>query len=234
MVDFTGGTWRSLIDGSEVSAIPDTELLRWPINEGSGDSITDEVTGKTATTTASWDEGQWFEDWALDFDGTDDRLSYSTSFGDLSEFTLLIECSIHESPDGNDYQIWESDDGNFDNWIQFTDGSNKDIQFDGGLTYSNSGRVIAEPGTDFEVNIGEKFIIGYRYDGNEHSMVGNDQIVATESASGTINIDSHPSEWAYRTSSSRYTDIKIGSVRYNETGLSDSDISNWYNQMPWS
>ena len=28
MVDFTGGTWRSLIDGSEVSAIPDAENLQ--------------------------------------------------------------------------------------------------------------------------------------------------------------------------------------------------------------
>ena len=28
MVDFTGGTWRSLIDGSEVSGIPDTVVLR--------------------------------------------------------------------------------------------------------------------------------------------------------------------------------------------------------------
>ena len=28
MVDFTGGTWRSLIDGSEVSAIPDTQNLQ--------------------------------------------------------------------------------------------------------------------------------------------------------------------------------------------------------------
>ena len=29
MVDFTGGTWRSLIDGSEVSAIPDSAIYYW-------------------------------------------------------------------------------------------------------------------------------------------------------------------------------------------------------------
>ena len=29
MVDFTGGTWRSLIDGSEVSAIPDTDIAQF-------------------------------------------------------------------------------------------------------------------------------------------------------------------------------------------------------------
>ena len=52
MVDFTGGTWRSLIDGSEVVAIPDSAVLHvvagdydegtgsWPDQSGEGNDLT--------------------------------------------------------------------------------------------------------------------------------------------------------------------------------------------------
>jgi len=39
MVDFTGGTWRSLIDGSEVSAIPDSGVLIDNFEDDDGDPI---------------------------------------------------------------------------------------------------------------------------------------------------------------------------------------------------
>ena len=70
MVDFTGGTWRSLIDGSEVSAIPDTaedwernnpfadwvgETGAWsvvPVEDGFGDN-TDDYFGESCAKTDS-------------------------------------------------------------------------------------------------------------------------------------------------------------------------------------
>ena len=49
MVDFTGGTWRSLIDGSEVRAIPDTSMLQSPIYQfwAGGLDVADGTTGVT-------------------------------------------------------------------------------------------------------------------------------------------------------------------------------------------
>ena len=46
MVDFTGGTWRSLIDGSEVSAIPDPDTYQgYTLNEFPPDPYTNLVDG---------------------------------------------------------------------------------------------------------------------------------------------------------------------------------------------
>ena len=55
MVDFTGGTWRSLIDGQEVSAIPDTENLqiRFAADEGVISNGTQAVDGDEVDT---WEE----------------------------------------------------------------------------------------------------------------------------------------------------------------------------------
>ena len=43
MVDFTGGTWRSLIDGTEIVAIPDSAILQWRFAEGSETNTTEEL-----------------------------------------------------------------------------------------------------------------------------------------------------------------------------------------------
>lgn len=53
MTDFTGGTWRSLVDGNEISAIPDSVVSR------ESDDSTDTVSGGTAygmefTTSVEW------------------------------------------------------------------------------------------------------------------------------------------------------------------------------------
>ena len=58
MVDFTGGTWRSLIDGSEVSAIPDSALIHI-------DPLSDDL-----------DDGESFST-LTDFSGEDNNLSGS-------------------------------------------------------------------------------------------------------------------------------------------------------------
>ena len=51
MVDFTGGTWRSLIDGSEVSAIPDTVVSR-PDDDSTGNS--ENADGVAIATSQEW------------------------------------------------------------------------------------------------------------------------------------------------------------------------------------
>ena len=52
MVDFTGGTWRSLIDGQEVSAIPDSVVSRPDDNDEGGDQSV--KIGHQIETKTSW------------------------------------------------------------------------------------------------------------------------------------------------------------------------------------
>ena len=48
MVDFTGGTWRSLVDGAEISAIPDSEVDSFEQYEPGGDNnLSDNYFGDT-------------------------------------------------------------------------------------------------------------------------------------------------------------------------------------------
>ena len=89
MVDFTGGTWRSLIDGSEVGAIPDSENLHahydaQEINANDQDTVTTwgdlsgndfDATGNGATYVTDGINGNA----SLSFDGTDDQFDVSTS-----------------------------------------------------------------------------------------------------------------------------------------------------------
>ena len=58
MVDFTGGTWRSLIDGSEVGDIPDSALAQYRISEGQNGTISDDLDNE-ADGIADSDNYQW-------------------------------------------------------------------------------------------------------------------------------------------------------------------------------
>jgi len=60
MVDFTGGTWRSLIDGSELIAIPDEEIY---LQDDWGDNKLTDREG-SATTTYNGVEGVYRPEWA--------------------------------------------------------------------------------------------------------------------------------------------------------------------------
>ena len=63
MVDFTGGTWRSLIDGSEVGAIPDP----WPnsyLQDDFGDGVLEDRED-TETTTHNGVTGVYRPEWTI-------------------------------------------------------------------------------------------------------------------------------------------------------------------------
>jgi len=62
MTDFTGGTWRSLVDGSEVSIIPDSEVY---LQDDWGDNkLTDR--DDSGTTTHNGVEGVYRPEWSID------------------------------------------------------------------------------------------------------------------------------------------------------------------------
>jgi len=55
MTDFTGGAWRSLIDGQEVGAIPDTSIARDPDTDSFGASSSNKL-GIRIRTSQEWRE----------------------------------------------------------------------------------------------------------------------------------------------------------------------------------
>ena len=56
MVDFTGGTWRSLVDGAEISAIPDIGDYQWYADEGEGTTLNANIgdVDMTVSTSDAW------------------------------------------------------------------------------------------------------------------------------------------------------------------------------------
>ena len=99
MVDFTGGTWRSLIDGTEIVAIPDTAGLQghWDATEISatdGDGITTWTDQSGAGNDLEggnpiYRENEIGNNPALDFDPTDDILSTNNQITQNNNLTIF-------------------------------------------------------------------------------------------------------------------------------------------------
>ena len=94
MSNFT--TWRSLVDGEEILAIPDSAIFHWPFAEGSGSTLSEELDGQDgAINGPTWTSGSWWDDYALSGDGTDDYVE-TTTWGGFwedyanDEFTVLF------------------------------------------------------------------------------------------------------------------------------------------------
>ena len=77
MVDFTGGTWRSLIDGSEVVAIPDRVVNRAPLDDGAGTTFSDAVGDADGTL----QNDAWFSDGVFE-GGTAPEFDRLTQWGE--------------------------------------------------------------------------------------------------------------------------------------------------------
>jgi len=117
MVDFTGGTWRSLIDGSEISAIPDTLGNRynaaetgvsdaenvdpWPDIIGNVD-LTAEGTPTLDTTGINGVEAVSYT--------SNDAHDYNFETSVTEPATLLIALNVPDNPDNFD-TVWKDETG---------------------------------------------------------------------------------------------------------------------------
>ena len=118
MVDFTGGTWRSLIDGSEVSAIPDSVGTQYDAADVSGtiqtwpDSVGDrDITGGDPEVLADELNGEP----VVSFD-TDDLLSLDSSEWPDIEPPFTVIAVVADSLQGSDsYAVFGEQDGDDNN-----------------------------------------------------------------------------------------------------------------------
>ena len=79
MSNFT--TWRSLIDGLELGAIPDSAILHYPFIERSDSTLVEEITDSDGTANGLTNtSGEWREGYAEEGDGTDD-------YGELTDWS---------------------------------------------------------------------------------------------------------------------------------------------------
>jgi len=113
MTDFT--TWRSLIDGEEMIAIPDSEanqklLHRWVLNDVNG-TVEDSEGDADGTNNGIQSTGG---DWILDAAGEGDGDSHiaTTTLGDFgssmdSDFAIALSFTTADN-DGNALGVWET------------------------------------------------------------------------------------------------------------------------------
>ena len=184
MVDFTGGTWRSLIDGEEIAAIPDSGIVHdWDATDDS------QITQSNGTVTAIDDavgsleltgDATGLTDingvQAIDFDGADDALTGDSplNFGSDYSFHLVVEFS-----DTQQRSIFESEDG--DGLRVEIDGSGSD---DGRIVHQGENNMgYYEPDT-------EPYLLSVRYDDTDDDVPDvriNDGEQTTETTSTTMH-----------------------------------------------
>ena len=122
MVDFSGGTWRSLIDGSEVSAIPDAQDLLGSFdsrqielsNNDSVSSWSDETGNDNTLTANSGEEPEYRTDEveglpAVYVDPNNDRLSVDVD-NVSPPYTIFILVQQETSAQDADYISFFDDD----------------------------------------------------------------------------------------------------------------------------
>ena len=111
MVDFTGGTWRSLIDGSEVSAIPDSVVARYSAKEderstGNISTIDDLVGDNDLSGSAEIIEDGVNGNRSYRFDGTESMTD--TDFSTTDDFAIFIVAEIQETLDSGNMLFGET------------------------------------------------------------------------------------------------------------------------------
>ena len=155
MVDFTGGTWRSLIDGSEVVAIPDSAIYYWDPSEFADpwvDEVVDEEMSVSGLSSSAFDDGTD----AVEGGGSDDGTAPNI---DLRNNEMTIEYEIQTTTSDEQFVMGSvnssGDTRGFMSGINGTTGGG-DSEGDIGLWITDSNGNQLEIGGSVNINNGEK------------------------------------------------------------------------------
>ena len=124
MVDFTGGTWRSLIDGSEVGAIPDSVEYQWVAGDydESGGEWTDTISNITLTDdegSPTLESDQINGEPAVRYDGGEKSISNSNALDEDAPLTVFIVSDLKNNE--TDDMFWGDVDDD-DTFLQDEEG----------------------------------------------------------------------------------------------------------------
>jgi len=83
-------------------AIRDSAIHHWPMDEGSGTTLTDVVGSEDGSINGpTWISGTWYDGFALDADGIDDFVDFSNSILPSDNFTVLATIDIQGPLENN-------------------------------------------------------------------------------------------------------------------------------------
>jgi len=223
-----GSNWWA-VDREQIGEIPDSVDYYFPLNEGSGATYTDTEQSATVSGVDSWASDADFNGGeAVDFNGSPDRADDSNvTFGDLSSFTVLFSLEL-TAAGSSELMIWSATaSSSFENYIVLDSNGEYDCRLTNNLG--------DDPVTSkFALPTNTKTLVGLHWDGSTLYAVKNGSLTSGTSLSGTVNIDGFDEKWwAYYDFKDSYEQMEIGSVAYG-TGMTQQDITDFYNSRPWS
>ena len=232
MTEFT--KWRSLVDGEEISAIPDTSMFQSPLYQFTADLIGD-ADGET--------------------------VDFPEAIADLSDATAVNNPTFREDQDGYpaveydrenedahdwtpDSQLPTGDDSHSiaalvhprvgEQMVVFAYGDDEE-ESETRLEVDDSGELRHDffnnntDSGDETVNDSEWNTIGMSYDGSERTLFINGESVSTDTA-GSVNVDDVNHAIArWRANDSRYFDGFISEVILSSDGESASAFEDYHN-----
>ena len=248
MTEFT--TWRSLVDGEEISAIPDSAVYYWPFRERDNNTVVELAQNDDATSSGTTNiSNDWFDGYAESGDGTDNEIN----IGKLPEFwpdelndgefsiRFTIETTTTDSgcPIGttgeNDQLLLPrlnidgtgtSEDGNLEFIIRDDNSDEFRIGFDSppGVNDGNKHRIVLA--VDNLQNGDARFA----FDGDEKdTTIGDD-----DGPSNFVDLVSDAAIFNDGVGGDRTLDANIDIPILDNKALSSQEIQDDYDEQPWS
>jgi len=216
----------SLSKTVSISEIPDSAVHHWLYSEGSGQTIGDAIGTADATLIGgTWDEttDHWWDNWAVGLDGVDDGVVADaadlTDPGDTGTVLITIRIRGIGSPEYI-YNHQTNDDRLYCN-----------LEDSGGTLRFGFAETVEQ--TTLNVDEDATYRLAARWDTGNYDVFLNDDAQTdngTYTGSVAINGDF---EMGQRRGDS-YINGFVDNCIITDEALSDQDISDDYNQQPWS
>ena len=220
------GSLRNVSVG--IDAIPDRGIVHeWQTSEGSGDTVTDTVSGADITLSgASWDQfDNWWDGWAIDYDGDGDYgvvdNENRVDIGQEGSLIMTIRFDTLDT-DQNDYAFGHRATDN-DNRIYF--------QHD---TSGNFLIRLAEPEVTLASGDNDIHRWGVAWNEDEFTAYFDGQPQGTSAYSGTF--DPVVTDWVFGAIDAEPTnpaDVTIDYPRVSDVRFSDEEMQEDYEVQPW-
>jgi len=246
MVNFN--TWRSLVDGSGYGAIPDSAVLQFPFGERTDSTLVEKLEGAdgTANNGLSNVSGTWYDGYAEDADGNDDYgdlgdwnvVNYGANLDDAGIIFTVQTTTTDTNPRRTPIGTYDTDGTRF--WGRF----NQDT--DGDLQWRIVDDTVAVNRITFgsSLNDGNKKRIALRFpsddatqykayvNGSEVSINTGDNSASASNFSNFVNaVFSHALN---DSGAARHLPGTIDNIIPCLGGPTASEVSNDYDQQPWS
>ena len=234
--------WKSLVDLHEYSAIPDSAIHHWPMDEGSETTVTDNIGNQNGTIEGngdSWISNDWWGGFAVDCDDIDRISSPWRPSGDFmsSDFAYIFtvdnvvtEVNARVAGLGGEMLIQQGFDGPSDTFgFVLRDGSNDLVVYTdtaigesgGGDRYRIVWNKISNDANNWQVwlNASE----------DDVNVSRNDSGFDPDDLSDDFGLVNHTDR-----GDGSHPDMDIDNIIVTDDSLSQSEIQDDYNNQPWS